>query len=79
MSSDPPPPITPNINSNPRATPTNQQRSTTIPLVTQQSQLTQEFDPVLNTPAKAEFQNQQHIFTHDWLIDHAKANPSPQG
>ena len=78
MSSDPPPPITPNINSNPRATPTNQQRST-IPLVTQQSQLTQEFDPVLNTPARAKFQNQQHIFTHDWLIDHAKANPSPQG
>ena len=48
-----------------------------IPVVTEPSQLTQEFDAAITTPAQKDFQNQQHTYTKDWLIDHAEANPSP--
>ena len=76
MSSDPPPPITPNGPTDILNTPINQQRST-VPLVTQPTQLTQEFNSAIDTPARDEIRNQQHTFTQDWLIEHAESNPSP--
>ena len=77
MSSDPPPLITLNNNSNVLPITRINQQPSTLPVVMQPSQLTQEFDSVLNTPSQSNFQNQQHTYTQDWLIDHADANPSP--
>ena len=68
MASDPPPPITPNGPTDILNTPINQQRST-VPLVTQPTQLTQEFNSAIDTPARDEIRNQQHTFTQDWLIE----------
>ena len=76
MSSDPPPPITPNVDSNPLLTPANRNPSN-IPVVTQPTQLTQAFDAPIDTPARDEIRNQQHTFTQDWLVEHAESNPSP--
>ena len=76
MSSDPPPPITPNVDSNPLLTPANRNPSN-IPVVTQPTQLTQAFDAPIDTPARDEIRNQQHTFTQDWLIEHAESNPLP--
>ena len=76
MSSDPPPPITPNVDSNPLVTPANRNPSH-IPVVTQPTQLTQEFNSAIDTPARDEIRNQQNTFTQDWLIEHAESNPLP--
>ena len=76
MASDPPPPITPNVDSNPLVTPANRNRSD-IPVVTQPTQLTQAFDAAIDTPTRDEIRTQQHTFTQDWLIEHAESNPSP--
>ena len=50
MSSNTPPPITPNTNTNDNVTP-DHNHPPTVNVVTQASQLTQEFDPV-STPAQ---------------------------
>ena len=76
MSSDPPPLITPNIDLNPLLTSANRNPSD-IPVVTPPTQLMQEFDAAIDTPARDEICNQQHTFTQDWLIENAESNPSP--
>jgi hypothetical protein len=76
MSTNQPPPTTPNNESNSQTTPSNQNTSH-IPVVTQPSQLTQEFNAASDTPAREEIHNQHHTYSHDWLIEHAETNPSP--
>ncbi len=74
MPPDPPPPTTPRRNSNILFTPDNSQ-PTTFNVVTQPSQLTQDFDSV-STPVRQAESDQQY-YTETWLLDHANSNVTP--
>ena len=74
MPPDPPPPTTPRRNLNILFTPDNSQ-PTTFNVVTQPSQLTQDFDSV-STPVRQAESDQQY-YTETWLLDHANSNVTP--
>ena len=79
MTSNTPPPITPNINTNPNSLQDNSNRPQ-VNVVTQASQLTQEFD-LISTPAQQ--RNPQNIeddyadFQLEHLLEHCDSTQTP--
>jgi hypothetical protein len=79
MSSNPPPPITPNTNTNTNSTP-NASNNSRVNVVTQPSQLTQEFD-LVSTPQQGQrnLNDDEHDdFQLEHLLEHGhQTNHTP--
>ena len=81
MSSNTPPPITPNTTTNADFTPDHTNHPPKVNVVTQASQLTQEFDLVVSTPAQQRNRNDLRDefidFQDEYILEHTNTESTP--